>query len=380
MTKPCELVPQVLIADDGELRDVRRVLDELGIEVAAPGDAGAERATVLISSARRALASGPRGEGSRIRFHIAVAEKMARSLRRELERTRPDFTLESPVDPEVLRLLVQRALYAGTERRRSGRVLISAPVRCRVGLASRPATLIDLSERGCRLVAAREVERGRRLRVTLPRQLTGAGRLALAGRVIETEPAGEPGRFSHAIAFDPLDAAARYGLRAVLRRHAEGSGALRPRASERAVRTELAPPFAPDPLPPAAAPARRRSPRGAYRNSVLATGGGSAHVLVGRDLSVGGMRVDRDESLAVGDELKLVLHGVAHRSPVLVRACVARDDGEDGFVLAFRDVSPGARSALERTVSSLPGCEPADGGRSGPNVVVSERLEDDREA
>jgi hypothetical protein len=49
-------------------------------------------------------------------------------------------------------------------------------------------------------------------------------------------------------------------------------------------------------------------------------------------------------------------------------------------VLVFRDLSPSARTELERIVHSLPGSEPADGARSGPNVVVSELLDDDREA
>jgi hypothetical protein len=73
---------------------------------------------------------------------------------------------------------------------------------------------------------------------------------------------------------------------------------------------------------------------------VLAAGGGAARILIGRDFSSGGMRVAPDASLIVGDVLKLVVYAIAGRPPLLLRALVLRDDGDDGFVLRFENLSP----------------------------------------
>jgi hypothetical protein len=120
---------------------------------------------------------------------------------------------------------------------------------------------------------------------------------------------------------------------------------------------------------------RRRSPRGTYTRSILATRAGRAQVLIGRDLSTGGMRVNPDPQLLVGQELKLVIYGVAGREPVVVKAVVARDEGRDGCVLRFPGLSADARSRLEAIVSALPDTRAADAGARAPNVVVSEVVE-----
>ncbi len=102
---------------------------------------------------------------------------------------------------------------------------------------------------------------------------------------------------------------------------------------------------------------------------MLAAREGAAHVVIGRDLSTGGMRVAPDSSLCVGDEFKLAIYGRAGHKPMLVKAIVARDDGDAGCVLHFRDLSPRAAANLERIVESLPSLP-------GPNVVVSEIAEE----
>ena len=75
--------------------------------------------------------------------------------------------------------------------------------------------------------------------------------------------------------------------------------------------------------PPAShASERRRAPRHAYSRPVLAAGGGAARILIGRDLSSGGMRVAPCANLSVGDALKLVIYGPAGRPPLVIRAVV----------------------------------------------------------
>ena len=45
----------VVVADDGELDDVRQVLDQLGIEFAEASDVGSYRARLLITNLRKAF-------------------------------------------------------------------------------------------------------------------------------------------------------------------------------------------------------------------------------------------------------------------------------------------------------------------------------------
>ena len=97
--------------------------------------------------------------------------------------------------------------------------------------------------------------------------------------------------------------------------------------------------------------------------------------MIGRDLSVGGMRVRPIEGLQVGDEFKLALYGDGDEALVL-EAEVSRDDGWDGLVLQFQRVTPETRMRLERIVESLPAVRPAKGaGARAPGLLVSEILE-----
>jgi hypothetical protein len=391
MTDDAEVFSRILLAGDGDLDEIRSMLRELGFPVVRFEVGQAEKPSVLISSARCALSNSSFGT-QRPRFHIVVAERMSSGLRREIARVRPDFVLERPVDPSLLRLLIQHALYSGPERRRRPRVPLRASVRIRVGRTSRSASLIEISEAGCRLEARGHFERGQLLRVVLPSELTGARELDLEARVVGAASGAGGGPTS--LAFLPQDAATRSTLRSLVATAAVGTGALRPRQPERvqpapaatraradeatrarADEATRARADAPPRPPPADALARRRSARGSFRRPILASGGGSAYVLVGRDLSLGGMRVDPDPLLVVGRELKLVIHASAGRPPVVVKAVVARDEGEEGCILRFPSLAAAAKSRLEAIVRELPDVHPADAGTRGPNVVVSEVVE-----
>jgi hypothetical protein len=373
----------ILLADDGELGDVRALLDELGIEFAEAGERHARPVSVLISNPRRAVARAHGIDpqvGVSCRFHIVVSDKISRTLRRELQLVTHDFLLERPLDPVALRLVLLHGLYSGPERRRSSRVAMSASVRCRAGLVSRAATLAELSERGCRLVTRAALEAGQVLSVVLPRDVTGSRALTVEGRVVGIDPAGggEPGRHAYAVAFGPLGESARELLRAAMAAGAVASRDLRPRTRALPPEPVEAPEAsdevaAPEPLPPAAEPARRRSERGSYTRSFLATGNSGAHVLIGCDLSIGGMRVNPDATLGVGDELKLVMPTGAGRAPLLLRAAVLRDEGPEGMVLRFENLSPAATADLARLVQTLPDLRPPDPvPYRGPNTVVTE--------
>jgi hypothetical protein len=85
-----------------------------------------------------------------------------------------------------------------------------------------------------------------------------------------------------------------------------------------------------------------------------ALGDEAAHVLMGRDLSRGGMRVDPNPLLAVGMNLRLAVHAETREAPMILSAMVVRDDGEHGLVLRFRDLSAELSRYLDYVIHALP--------------------------
>jgi hypothetical protein len=140
--------------------------------------------------------------------------------------------------------------------------------------------------------------------------------------------------------------------------------------------TPTAPPESPDDS------AERRSQlRVPYDERVVALSEEAARVLVGRDLSAGGMRVAATPSIAIGDVLRIALHSGANTEPFVVLAHAFRDDGDDGFVLAFGKLSPTQREQFEKILSGgLPACSLEDemedaGATTGESIIVGEMLE-----
>jgi hypothetical protein len=99
---------------------------------------------------------------------------------------------------------------------------------------------------------------------------------------------------------------------------------------------------------------RRRRDRGRFETSLLAEAPSGPRVLIGRDLSSAGMRIERVDGLEQGDRFRLALHGPGLLEPLLVEADVARDDGPAGLALVFRDLEPESRRALDKLAACLP--------------------------
>ena len=128
-------------------------------------------------------------------------------------------------------------------------------------------------------------------------------------------------------------------------------------------------------MPPSSDPERRGKRRAAYTHTVPAFGKRALRVLVGRDLSVGGMRIDPLPGLELGDRLHLAVYGDAGESPFLVWATVKRDDGENGMALAFDTLERTTADRLERLVGSLPSVESLhDTEAQAMGTVMSEIL------
>ncbi len=118
---------------------------------------------------------------------------------------------------------------------------------------------------------------------------------------------------------------------------------------------------------------RRTSSRHPYAAKVPAFGTRALRVLVGRDLSVGGMRVESNPDLEVGDRLHLAIYGAASEEPFLVWGTIARSDGRGGTAVVFDPVHATIAKQLEALVASLPGFESLrDDEASAMGTVLTE--------
>jgi len=398
----------VIIVDDGELTDVRQLL--AGFAVGFREEKSLERVTeaaacdLLVTSAPRALASrtgGPAGAGPPCRLHVVVYDTISRTVHRVLAQSGCDVVIGRPVHPAVFRLLLEHAIYSGPERRRRGRAAMLAPVKLKFGRRVREATLIQLSVRGCGLVSGVEAAVGQDLEVIFPPELTGGVRLGLAGRVLAVgAPVSSDGPGHRiAVGFGSSDVAERKLLVDVMKRHALGfpgraasptaaprSGAIEAAPAETTVELADAVPDLADAAAELADAAQgdstadsdpRAGPRKLYPRRVLAAGFGETRMLIGRDLSLGGMRVRPVPGLQLGDEFKIALYGSGEHAALVLKAVVARDDGWAGLVLHFRDVKGRPAAGLAALVEELPASRAAKGAEArAPGVVVSEILED----
>lgn len=216
-------------------------------------------------------------------------------------------------------------------------------VRAVVGLRSFEALLLDLSITGCLLRCSEPVTAHGSLWVVLPAGMGGRLPMPVRGEVARAESVrGEP-----------------TGVCDVALRFRE----LAPRAYERlcaVVAEALAP--APEPSE------RRRSLRRWFGRRVIARGAGRPRVLVGRDLSSGGMLVENAQGLRAGDQLQVALYSHSGEVPLVLDARVLRTTDDGGVALEFVAPSAGQIVYLDKLVASL-------GSADSAPVVVSEILE-----
>lgn len=376
--------PVSLLVHDGELSDVCALMARLELlftDRRGPPRTGdqARPWDLLISTPKRMLEFEVGASGS-VPVRMAVMEEDSKTLRAMLQRAGVDLIVRRPVHPEALRMLVLHSLYRGPEKRRSLRVSIGTRVHYRAGLRRRPALLTDLSLTGCRLLAALPLERGRRLTLFLPGDIAGGRGFALTGRVVRGEATERPGTKAVGITFEDNSKRIEKRLCGVVARHSAGPATLASvdaeaglGAGETRAREEM--------VGPTDLPDRRSAPRHRYAEHVIALGDEAARVLIGRDISLGGMRTDPHPDVSVGDELRIALHVRPGQDPLVVKARVERDDGEDGLVLQFIRLQESARHHLERMANFLPILAVRKDGGDGEEVVVSEILDrDDPEA
>lgn len=345
--------PSILLLHDGELEDVRTLLHSLGAEPTSLGSAEPARASrtrwdLIVTTARRAL-SHPDclagGDDLDPPTRIVFASEDSPTLRRQLRATGFDYLVRRPVDPAALRLLFLRLLYQGPERRRVERFPFGREVAYRLRGQSKPhhAMLGDLSESGCRLLHAVSAQPGQTITVEVPAGEGGSDTFSAAGTVLRVVPPG-PGEDGStlAIEFDEMEFDELERLREALRTSVVGSAAAPGRVAAR--------------------PERRREHRGAFPRRVVALRGEADRVLMGCDLSVGGMRVEPHPTLKVGDRMRLAIYAETGAAPWLVAATVARNDNDGGLALRFDPLPGDIARKLEAFVASLPPVEPLQRG------------------
>lgn len=412
---------KVLLLHDGELEDLRALVEKLGAQVTeAHGSGSGDTDFDVVLATPRRLRDISRSSARPHAVRIAVLERDARTLRALCRRTGVDLVVLRPVHPTAVRLLLLHALYRGPDRR-FRRVAVGVPVRFRSGFRSHSALLADLSTRGCQLVGCSPRAPGKHLKVSIPDPATPGRSFAVAGQVVRLVRGLDPG---FAVEFRGVGARVREQLQAAVAAYADGPGPCDSRDAAAAWRQ-----FSPPPTPagppdeqrsafadearetswdePLASPSsaesdpalaldsgsfdraadatgtgdagsvdaeRRRAARHRYEGRrVVALDEEAARVLLGHDLSLGGMRVAPNPALRVGQQLRVALYGSPGETPLVVATEVLRDDGERGLVLRFDGSDDGARRYLAKMLVSLP---VLDGGReSAAGLVVSEILD-----
>ena len=357
--------PSVLVLDDGELGLVRELLGQVGahfthVESPDLDTPLPEPEHLFVTTARRAEAHQYRRGVSTLTQRAVWIVFLAGSDPLDQTPLRLkgfDLLVREPVHPVALRLLLLRALYSGDDKRRVRREAFGYQVEFRSEKATGSGTLTDLSARGCRLFTQQAPPKEEKVWIRVPGEVAGGEPLELPGTVLRTGPAttegGDEGDTSVGISFDTLDPELRKRLRAVLIERSSGPAVL-PGGQNREADDETE-------------NAERKHPRGSYASRVMGMSEGAAYALLGLDLSEGGMRVEANPELHVGDHLRLAIH--PRTDPFLVEAIVVRDDGDRGLALRFEWVEPGAEENLRSLVESLPMIEVLDHGELKPSVV-----------
>lgn len=422
---------RILLIDDGELAEVAAMLDRLRIphtrlkggdiegELAPPTD-------LLIATPRRASAvrrGSPSTAGRYRPLRIIAVDEDSTAMRRVLRRMGFNLLVRRGAHPEVWRLLIERALFEGDERRTDPRVPVGATIsvtswgpengaECHDSDDSLSrATLIDISNRGCRLSTSELLDPGVRLSIEIPLVDASTDRLQLRGRIVRTTMEGDQAageRYTAGMLFDMgLEEDRRLQLSRLLNDLSVGPGSVPDLTGEQLPacdspdipgltldaetdpalnagveislhrRVGPTPEIASELQSQLVAADRRQTPRGSFGGQVLALSPDAreqpTRVLMGRDLSAGGMRIERMPDLETGDRFRLAIYGPASQHPFLVDAVVHRDDGEDGIALRFVDVSLEVARGLEKLVACLPDVESLeDGEASALGAVISE--------
>jgi hypothetical protein len=380
--------------DDGELDDVRELLEELQFEcLHLRGGEIPDRIEppekLFIATARRAMMAKEwplsRGDSSSP-YKIGIVSEDSNTLRSMLRRMGFNLLIRRPVHPYALRLLILRALYSGDERRRESRIPVGYGITYRNGVRRRRAMLVEFTARGCRLLSDHPIRTGSRLTLNLPAEVTGGRSLQLRAKVVRShvdDADGLADQHTVGLCFEKLDDRKRSQLSKVLKHREIGPAVLSEAMAKSSGAVTASPARSGGGTPIAAAGSiddRRKNPRAAFERTVRSLDEEANLVLMGRDLSVTGMQIEPHRDLAVGARLRLAIYGTPTEEPLTVRARVVRNDDAGGVGLRFEQIAAGVAARLESLVASLPSVESLHGSETDAlGSVVSRILEDEED-
>ena len=395
-----------LVIHDGELADLCQLLTSLGLgfseTTSRDADVAAYYEAPLVIACAPFLLERLTDSQDKHPKRVVFLKSEARTVSSILARSGVDWIVRRPVHPTALRLFILHCLYRGRDKRDNQRVCIGREVQVRGGWRRRKALLAEMSSRDCRLVTRHRFKLDQKVQLKLPRAVTSGRALSLRGQVVRIGEANpRSGVRDVCLLFDPLEGRDAELITRMIESHARGpaifdgdlTGLTGLTADDHSGIATESPPERPehpqDPRLPNSLACRQlgdadANRRGASRHTferrVIALGDEAARVLLGRDISRSGMRVDASSSLELGDELKLAIHAPGSKTPLVLRAMVMRDDGEHGQILQFALLSPEAESYLEAMIQPLPELA-ASGELAVPKpqpesqLVVSEILE-----
>ncbi|MAI25063.1 MAG: PilZ domain-containing protein [Myxococcota bacterium] len=381
---------RVMLLDDGELTDVAALLDEMSIDYIRPGtremaEVSMPPLDLLITTTSHAdlvQRGSPAGARPGCPFRIIATDEKSDSLHQKIHELGFHLKVRLPGHREVWDLLIRRALYPGEERRSEERIAVGASVSLALEANARGRTrarLMDISNRGCRILTPDRMTLGRSLSVILPSQVSGGLSLRIDGEVVRVAKAtSADGHFAGILWDAGMSDFLRVRLSSLLNEWSLGP----PEETTSPCETDMPilPAYSSESLdglilddetdPPIAVPQaiggttdnrdftqsldRRRETRRPYLKPVPSHRCGRGKVLMARNLSALGMKIEPMPHLDLGQHIELVLHGPGLIEPLRLAAQVARDDGTEGLVLAFQAMSPDQVHRVNRLVDALP--------------------------
>jgi hypothetical protein len=254
--------------------------------------------------------------------------------------------------------------------------------------------LLDISRAGCCLLVENSPQVGEQITIKIPAETVGGKALKLRGKVLRSTPnAAHSGseRTALGVILSDITPAMRKTLVDLCERWSESPPTLprseRPRSATPAVETRDEEVLASEPhtedsqihvenrsatktgdptttelQDSSSADIQQATRRGVFEREIVQVDDELRVVqaLLGRDLSIDGIRVVRQLGLTPGDKLRLALFDTSQQEPLILGAEVSRDDSGSGLFLHFVDLSTEMAARIEEIIATLPTIESID--------------------
>jgi hypothetical protein len=393
--------PRPLIAvlvGGSDLDEIAELIRDLGVETIRCGPydpqlAALDDASLLVVSGEIAM-SDPIPVDTDLLVGIAVCGDISETMRSQIRQQGFRYLLRSQIHPEALRLLLRYAIYAERNRRGWVRHPVGCEVSWRAGWKRNRGRLLDISRAGCCLLVENSPKVGAHIAIKIPAETVGGKALKLRGKVLRSTPnAAHSGceRTALGVILDGITPAAQKILVDLCERWSESppmlsrseqqqaatpvvethdEGVLTSKSQTEASQTHAEGPSeteAEDPttteLQDSSSAALQQSTcRGVFEREIVQIDEEARVVqaLLGRDLSLEGIRVVRQLGLVPGNKLRLALFDTSQQEPLILSAEVSKDEGGSGLFLHFVDLSPEMAARVEEIVAQLPAIESID--------------------